>query len=210
MASFAPNTDKIVTSSTGSVVNAVPVDSRDMLARLLADMGLFQIIGDNNPPANKDLLWYHIDVRSIKRYDGVLGNWFPATANQIAMHIARRAVLGAQVDVNLENGDLFTFWDVSLGEVKTITRQSLMVALGALRTVATSEGIKGGGTLDANRTLTLDLPGLIAKAAPLGGDVVGIYSVADGAHRKATLDQIAAGISVSDYLHSEMFFLGMM
>jgi hypothetical protein len=210
MAAFAPATDKIVTSSTGNLTDAVPLDARDMLSRLLIDMGLLPLVVGNTPPSNRDDLWWHKDVRQVKRYDGVLGNWYQATPNQIAMHIARRAVLGSVTEISLETGDLFTFWDVSQGDVKVITRDSLMAALGSLRTIATTEGIQGGGTLGANRTFRLDVNGLSGKSLPAGADKVPIYSVADSAHRSATVTQIAAGIASSDYLHSETFFLGMM
>lgn len=208
MAAFAPATHKVVTSSTANLKDAAPVDPRDMLARLLLDMGLFPVVAQNTPPTDKDALWYHKDVRQLKRYDGVQGNWFQATPNQIAMHIARRAVLGSVTEINLETGDVFTFWDVSQGEVKKITRENLMAALGAVRTLTTTEGIKGGGSLDANRTLSLDINGLTSKASPATTDTIAIYSVADNAHRKATIEQVAAGVANSDYLHSEIFFNG--
>lgn len=208
MAAFAPATDKVVTSATGNLKDAAPVDARDMLTRLLLDMGLFPVIAQNTAPTDKDALWWHKDVKQLKRYDGVQGNWYQATPNQIAMHIARRAVLGSVTEINLETGDLFTFWDVSQGEVKKITRENLMAALGAIRTIATQEGIKGGGTLAANRTISLDINGLTSKAMPATNDAVAIYSSSDNAHRKATIEQIAASLVMSDFLHSEMFFLG--
>lgn len=191
MAAFSPATHKVVTAPSSNPKDDVPVDARVMLSRLLLDMGLFSIVPGNTAPSNKDELWWHIDVKQVKRWDGVQGNWFPATPNQIAMHIARRMVLGSVTDINLEAGDLFTFWDVSLGEVKKISRESLMAALGAVRTITTNEGIKGGGSLGANRTFSLDIPGLTETHVPVMQDVTVIYSYADEAHRKIDLATLA-------------------
>ena len=210
MPPFSPATHKVVTAASSNPKDDLPVDARVMLTRLLSDMGLFQVTAGNTAPSDRDVLWWHIDVRQVKRWDAVQGNWFPATPNQIAMHIARRSVLGALTDINLETGDLFTFWDVSLGEVKKITRESLMEALGALRSLTTTEGVQGGGTLGANRTLRLDINGLTAKPSPSGSDFLGLYSVEHGLHRKSTIEQVAASVAASDYLHSDAFFFGMM
>ena len=210
MAAFTPGTHKLVASPTGNLSGAVPVDIRDALARVFGDSGIFQITAGNTAPANRDVLWYHTDIKTLKRWDGVQGNWYTLTPNQLAMHFIRRAVLGSVTDISLESGDLFLFWDASLGDVKIITRDSLMAALGAVRTIATTEGVQGGGTLAANRTLKLDVDGLTAKTLPASADTLPLFSVADGSHRKATITQIASAITVSDYLHSEMFFMGMM
>lgn len=210
MAAFSPATHKVVTAASSNPKDDLPVDARVMLTRLLLDMGLFSIVPGNTAPSNRDELWWHTDVRQVKRWDGVQGNWFPATPNQIAMHISRRAVLGSLTDVNLEAGDLFTFWDVSLGEVKKITRESLMAALGAIRTITTTEGVQGGGSLGANRTFRLDVNGLTEKSLPAGADKLPIYSVADGAHRASTVEQIAAALALSEYLHREIVFMGNM
>ncbi|WAJ27142.1 hypothetical protein [Antarcticirhabdus aurantiaca] len=210
MPALNPSTDKLVTSSTGNLKDALPLDMRDFEARVLKDMGLAEIEIGNTAPSDRSKLWYHRDVRTLKRFDPTQGNWFGLTSNQAALHLINRVVKGAATDISLETGDLFVFWDVSLQEAKVITRDSLMAALGAVRSVTTSEGIQGGGTLGANRELKLDINGLTAKPAPKSADLVAIYSAADGAHRKATVDQIAASITLSDYLHSEMFFLGSM
>lgn len=210
MAAFSASTHKVVVAPTSNLKDALPVDARVMLASLFSTMGIFQVTIGNTAPADKDVLWWHSDVKQFKRYDGVNGNWFPITANQVAMHIFRRAILGSVTEINLETGDLFCFWDVSAGEVKKITREDMMKALGAVRTISTSEGVQGGGDLSTNRALKLDLNGLAAKTNPSGDDFLGLYSVADAAHRKSTVEQVAARVASSDYLHSEMFFFGSM
>lgn len=208
MSAFSASTHKVVVAPTSNLKDALPVDARVMLASLFSTMGIFQVTIGNTSPADKDVLWWHSDVKQFKRYDGVNGNWFPIVANQLAMHIIRRAILGSVTEINLETGDLFCFWDVSAGDLKKITREDLMTALGALRTLATTEGIQGGGNLGANRTLRLDVNGLTAKNAPAGTDLLVLYSVAEGAHRKSTLDQVAAGLLSTEFLKSEMFFFG--
>lgn len=190
MPAFSPATHKVVTAASSNPKDDLPVDARVMLTRLLSDMGLFQVTPGNTAPSDRDALWWHIDVRQMKRWDAVQGNWFPATPNQIAMHIARRSVLGALADINLETGDLFTFWDVSLGEVKKITRDNLAAALGAIRTIATGEGLKGGGTLAANRSLSLDLPGLTALDTLAEDDQLVVHDQSTSTHKTVTVAQL--------------------
>lgn len=208
MPAFSPSTHKVVTATSSNPKDDLPVDARVMLARLFSDMGVFQVTIGNTAPSDRDVLWWHSDVKQFKRYDGVQANWYPITANQVAMHLIRRAILGSVQEVNLEIGDLFCFWDASAGDLKKISRNDLMTALGSVRTVSTTEGIQGGGTLATNRTLKLDINGLTQKQSPAGNDLVGIYSLADGEHRKTSVDQVAARFSVTDYVHSDIFFMG--
>lgn len=210
MAAFNAATHKVVVASSANPKDDTPIDARVMMARLFGDMGLMQITAGNTPPSNKDVLWWHIDVKALKRWDGVLGNWYPATPNQLAMHLIRRAVLGSQADTTVEAGDLFMFWDVSLGDLKVINRNDLMAALGSVRTLATEDGIQGGGHLGANRTLKLDINGLAALPTPALSDVLAFYSITNASHRKITFDELAQLLGISDYLHSEIYFMGMM
>lgn len=210
MASFTPTTHKAVVSQGLNPSSDVSADFRDVFAKLFGDMGVKSITAGNIAPANLDSLWYHTDIKTLKRYNAVAAAWQALTPNQYAMHLIRRAVLGSVTEIALETGDLFLFWDVSLGEVKIISRDALMNALGATRTITTTEGVQGGGTLAINRTLKLDVNGLTAKTEPVSADLVAIYSVADAAHRKSTVDQIAASLARSDYLHSEIWFKGLL
>ncbi|HEY8356694.1 MAG TPA: hypothetical protein VIL30_04455 [Ramlibacter sp.] len=125
MPAFAPGTHKFITSASENLNDALPVDARDAIARLFLDLGVYAISAANSPPSDKDVLWWHMDVRTFKRWDGVQGNWFPLTGNQMALHILRRAVLGSVQEINLETGDLFLFWDVSAGELKKISKDDL-------------------------------------------------------------------------------------
>lgn len=125
MAAFAPATHKVVTASSANLKDALPVDARVMLASLFSSMGLFQVTVSNTAPSDRDVLWWHADVKQFKRYDAVNGNWYPAVANQIAMHMMRRALLGSVQEINLESADLFYFWDASAAELKKITKDDL-------------------------------------------------------------------------------------
>lgn len=137
MPAFAPATHKLVTTGTSSLGDALPADARDVLTRLFLDLGIYAITASNTPPADKDVLWWHMDVRQFKRYDGVQGNWFVLTGNQMALHILRRAVLGSVQEINLETGDIFLFWDVSAGELKKISKDDLsrLIVLDVLSTL---------------------------------------------------------------------------
>lgn len=195
MTAFSPTTHKVVTAASANPKDDLPVDARIFLARLFADMGVFQVTIGNSAPSDKDVLWWHTDVKQFKRYDAVNGNWFAAVPNQVAMHILRRAILGSVQDTNVETGDLFCFWDTSLGDLKKINRNDLMAALGQVRTLTTTEGVQGGGTLATDKTLKLDFSGLTAKSNPAQADLVAIYSIADAAHRKLTVLELANAIA---------------
>lgn len=193
MTAFDPALDKVVTGRTANPKDDLKIDARDHLAKVLGALGFVSITAGNTPPTDQDVLWWHIDLHQAKRYNAVLGNWYPLVASQFAMHLIRQAVLGAGVDSTVEVGDLFLFWDVSLKEVKTITRDNLMAALGATRTLTTQEGVKGGGTLGANRTISLDIPGLTTEnAVNTVNDVVAFYDTSAAVHRKTTVGQFAS------------------
>ncbi|WP_181171323.1 phage tail protein [Mesorhizobium sp. B2-5-9] len=53
-----------------------------------------------------------------------------------------------------------------------------------------------------------DIKGLTAKTSVAGGDWFAVYDPVLDANRKVTAEMIAATVALSDYLHSEMFFLG--
>lgn len=129
MAALDTATNKVIVSTSANPKDNLQVDARVLLARLFGDMGLMQIVSGNTAPSNKDVMWWHTDVKALKRWDAVLGNWYLATPNQVAMHIIRRAILGSVTDTSMEANDLFMFWDASLGDLKLITRDSLISQL---------------------------------------------------------------------------------
>ena len=80
--------------------------------------------------------------------------------------------------------------------------QTIMSAINALnigdmaskfRLIDTTEGIQGGGDLQADRTLRLDINGLQPKVAASDNDLIVLYDPVDNAHRKQTRAQFAAG-----------------
>lgn len=64
------------------------------------------------------------------------------------------------------------------------------------RTVSAGGALTGGGDLTANRTISLDIPGLTTIADVAGGsDVLVIYDTSVGAYRKVTVDNAFSGAS---------------
>jgi hypothetical protein len=59
--------------------------------------------------------------------------------------------------------------------------------------VATTEGIQGGGTIAATRTLKLDVNGLTVKTTPAGTDYGVIYDAASSTHKKVLLSTWPGG-----------------
>lgn len=165
MAAFSPSTDKLITSATGKLGDALPVDARDVLARLLLDLGFSQITGSNTPPVDQSVLWWHIDVKQAKRYNPVLGNWFALTPNQHSMHLFQRLIAGAGVEVTLDDADTLSFWDASAVDGKKVTMANFSGQV--LRRLTVGRRFFYN---TASGPLTHTLP-----ASPSDGDTVEIY-----------------------------------
>lgn len=57
--------------------------------------------------------------------------------------------------------------------------------------ISAGEGLSGGGTIAASRSLALDIDGLTAEASPDGGaDYVAVWDASLGAHRKVLLNNL--------------------
>lgn len=68
----------------------------------------------------------------------------------------------------------------------------------AARTITAAGALTGGGDLSANRTISLDIPGLTTITDVAGGsDVLVIYDTSVGAYRKVTVDNAFSGASGS-------------
>lgn len=137
MTALSTTTHKILVS-TGGLEGAVPLHMHVALARQMLDMGLLEITIANTAPVDKKVLWWHKDARQLKRFNALTASWAVVTGNQFAMHLLQRAMTSAQVDTGVETGDLFGFYDVSLGEWKLITRENLLAMLGGSVPVITS------------------------------------------------------------------------
>lgn len=170
MPAFAPATDKIITSATPNLKDALQVDARDLVVRLLSDLGINQITAQNTAPADKSVLWWHKDVRQFKRWDGVNGNWFVLTPNQRAIHAFQRLTLGTVADSAMEAADTVTFWDVSLGEGKKITFANLAAQISdaALARIAARDYYIDTTSGPATHTL---------PASPVDGEVRRFFDV---------------------------------
>lgn len=60
--------------------------------------------------------------------------------------------------------------------------------------ISTTEGIQGGGTIAADRSLKLDINGLTADASPDGAaDYLATYDASAGVHKRVLLDNLPGG-----------------
>jgi hypothetical protein len=62
------------------------------------------------------------------------------------------------------------------------------------RLLNTTEGIAGGGNLEADRTLRLDFPGLQPISDIANDDLIAVFDSSVGAHRYATRSEFTAGL----------------
>lgn len=62
------------------------------------------------------------------------------------------------------------------------------------REVNTAEGLQGGGNLAADLVLRLDINGLDAETGIASGDLIVIYDVSEGIHRKMTRANFVSGL----------------
>lgn len=172
MTVFNPTTNKIITSATANLKDAARVDPRDYEALVLSNLGLFDVVIQNTTPTtgSRTKLWYHADVRAFKRYDPLNGNWFTLTPGQLALHVMHRVALAAQVDSVMETGDRVLFWDISVSDIKQITRENLRVQMGI--DIATIPNLHAG---DANKLV--EASGVYAANAPVATSGSGSYSI---------------------------------
>ena len=102
----------------------------------------------------------------------------------------------AGVKFNMRNiATIDTFIDVDLNAADSTIDLSWD---GSGRYVATSVMLTGGGTLDANRTLSLDIDGGVATdtVAP-AADYIAMYDASAGAHRKVLVSDIVTSDSLA-------------
>lgn len=172
MAVFNPSNNKLVTSVTSNLKDALRVDPRDYEAIVLSNLGLFDVVIQNTTPnaGNRTKLWYHADVRSFKRYDPLNGNWYSLTPGQLALHIMHRVALAAQTDTVMEAGDKVLFWDTSISEFKQITRENLRVQMGV--DIATVPNLHAGIA-----SKLVDAAGVYAANAPVATSGTGAYAI---------------------------------
>lgn len=64
----------------------------------------------------------------------------------------------------------------------------------ATRQINTTEGVKGGGTLEADRTLSLNIPGLDTVTDHQNSDLIAIYRNDGSVHKKITYLNFIAGL----------------
>ena len=169
--------------------------------------------GDGALVWNKSALYF-------MRYDGTVwaefgglagitaGNGLIKTGNTLDLNFAELSA------VAIATGDELVFGDVSDTDiVKKITVAGLNSFLNhnALSnyvanehinhsavsiTTAAGSGLAGGGDITTTRSLSVDITGQTAKATPVAIDEVMIWSVADTARRKVTVEDLAKNQNV--------------
>lgn len=77
----------------------------------------------------------------------------------------------------------------------TINSIDLSGGIPVSRQVGTTEGVKGGGTLEADRLIRLDIGGLSAKTTIANDDYVVIYRPGEGQHYKISRSNFVAGLT---------------
>jgi hypothetical protein len=76
----------------------------------------------------------------------------------------------------------------------TGTARGNLGAAAASTTIGAGTALTGGGDLSANRTLSLNIPGLTSESTPASGDEIVIYDASAAAHRRMTRSDFLAGM----------------
>lgn len=87
-------------------------------------------------------------------------------------------------------GTISSFGRSLVDDTDATTALTTLGAVPASRTIGAGSGLTGGGDLSANRTLSLDINGLTAKASPTTSDYVALYDVAGSAPKKALISAL--------------------
>ncbi|WPZ28976.1 hypothetical protein T8A63_15280 [Sulfitobacter sp. OXR-159] len=132
MTAFNPDIHKIVTASGQNLNSAAPVDGRVALARLLQTSGFADIKFGNSAPGDTSKLWHHDSQNTLKRWNPLTGGWSALTEGQFALWMHSKMVGSASPMPEVTQADRVMMQDVSSGEARYATVQSLMSAGGNL------------------------------------------------------------------------------
>ena len=111
-------------------------------------------------------------------------------------------------------GNYKVFYSTAAGQVAELalsTSGTVLTAQGASAApvfavpsaVTGVSGIQGGGTLDNNRTLGLDINGLTRDTVPNVDDYVATYETSTGTHKKVTLSDTSLVVASGSYFYEE-------
>lgn len=78
--------------------------------------------------------------------------------------------------------------------MSTINDLNINEMASKFRAINTTEGIQGGGNLETDRTLRLNIPGLEPKETVTNTDLLVLYDEASGTHKKQTRLQFISGL----------------
>lgn len=134
--------------------------------------------------------------------DKVVARTHSAASSKVTVTQSGDQILHDVVEANLTLENIGGTVPLSKGGTGQTSAADSMNALGATRTITTTEGVQGGGTLAADKTLKLDFNGLTEVTPGLINDIVAYYNTADSAHRKVMLRdlyRIMPSLLVTDY-----------
>jgi hypothetical protein len=190
-------------------VNAAPV-ATDYVVMDLAAGGPRRVLASAMATTlDHDTLFHwvankHIDHSgvSIIASTGLTGGGDITTSRSLALDIN-----GLTVDTPAV-GDFIPFYDISGGDLNKTTFTGVNSLLDhntlfnyvanqhidhTTVSISTTEGVQGGGTIAATRTLKLDINGLTVDAAPdLANDYMATWDVSAGLHKKVLLGNVGA------------------
>jgi hypothetical protein len=112
------------------------------------------------------------------------------------------------------SGNYKVFYSTAAGQVAELalsTSGTVLTAQGASAApvfavpsaVTGVSGIQGGGTLDNNRTLSLDINGLTRDTVPNVDDYVATYETSTGTHKKVSLGDTSLVVASGSYFYEE-------
>lgn len=85
-------------------------------------------------------------------------------------------------------------WSDITSTPTTLAGYGIANGVSTSRQIIAGTGLGGGGNLSANRTLSLDIPGLTADSSPDGAaDYVAVYDASAAVHKKVLLNNLPGG-----------------
>ena len=191
-------------NSTAYAVSDKAIDSEDgtiwqcMTAHTSASSGTFAA-----DRAARSALWQEFTTSATFR-----GTWATATIYNAGDFVVSGYIYAIALDAHVSGasfGGDAAHWSYLVDLTTPVTAAAASAAAAAIsaasaasaastalasRTINTTEGVQGGGTLAADLTLKLDVNGLTTDTAPALTDPIVYYKTASTAHRKMSLQSL--------------------
>ena len=165
------------TPSVAGTKGAVPQPSAGDDSKFLRGDGTWQVAGGVQTS------------RTISTTEGLSGGGDLSTDRTLKLSITDLTTL-----TSVATDDYVLVYDVSASAHKILTYSDFIGSgyVSPTRAINTSAGLSGGGNLSADRTISLDVPGLTALTNVAFDDVLPIYDTSASAHRKITVADLPA------------------